>query len=98
MLKRAIIARVLHKWLGLLVGLQILIWLSSGLYMVIVNIDFIHGDSLVKNMQEQLWVNVAGMLKISTVHSLYPGATEIELKPIMGKHTTWYQPTACNTC
>lgn len=85
MLKRAIIARVLHKWLGLLVGLQILIWLSSGLYMVIVSIDFIHGDSLVKNMQEKLSASEAGLLKVSTVQSLYPDATEIELKPVMGK-------------
>ena len=36
-----------HKWLGLLIGLQMLIWSVSGSYMVAVDIDFIHGDSLV---------------------------------------------------
>lgn len=85
MLKRATIARVSHKWLGLLVGLQILIWLGSGLYMVIISIDFIHGDSLVKNMQDQLSVHEPGLLKVSSVQGLYPDATEIELKPVMGK-------------
>jgi hypothetical protein len=41
--------RSLHKWLGLALGLQLLIWAVSGFYMVAVDIDFIHGDSLVRN-------------------------------------------------
>jgi len=42
--------RKLHKWLALIVGLQILIWSVSGLYMTIVDIDIIHGDHLVKEV------------------------------------------------
>ncbi len=63
MLKPAVIARILHKWLGLLVGLQILIWLASGLYMVVVDIDFIHGNSLVKNMRQTVVVPQAPVLE-----------------------------------
>lgn len=41
------LARSLHKWLALVVGLQLAIWTLSGLYMVVVHIDIIHGDHLV---------------------------------------------------
>ena len=43
-----LLARRLHKWVALLVGLQLLIWTVTGLYMVTVDLDFIHGDHLVK--------------------------------------------------
>jgi uncharacterized iron-regulated membrane protein len=46
--------RTWHKWLALLIGLQVLIWCLSGLYMVAADIDFIHGDSLVRNEHPQL--------------------------------------------
>lgn len=42
------LARSLHKWLALVVGLQLAIWTLSGLYMVVVHIDIIHGDHLVR--------------------------------------------------
>jgi uncharacterized iron-regulated membrane protein len=47
-LKNSRLAQKLHKWLGLIVGLQLCIWTLSGFYMVIVDIDIIHGDHLVK--------------------------------------------------
>jgi uncharacterized iron-regulated membrane protein len=42
-----IAARKAHKWLGLFIGLQVVIWSLSGLYMTVVHIDTIHGDHLV---------------------------------------------------
>ena len=42
------LSQKLHKWLGLLVGLQLVIWSISGFYMVVVNIDIIHGNHLVR--------------------------------------------------
>lgn len=37
-----------HKWLGVVVGLQMIIWMASGLYMVSIDIEKIHGDHFVK--------------------------------------------------
>ena len=37
-----------HKWLSAIVGIQLVIWMLSGLYMVSIDIDVIHGDHLVK--------------------------------------------------
>ncbi|WP_395408324.1 PepSY domain-containing protein [Pseudoduganella sp. UC29_106] len=45
-MKLAFWSRRLHKWLGLLVGIQALLWMASGVYMTAVSIDFIHGDHL----------------------------------------------------
>ena len=43
-----IAARKTHKWLGLFIGIQVVIWSLSGLYMTVVHIDTIHGDHLIR--------------------------------------------------
>ena len=43
-----IAARKTHKWIALVMGLQIVIWSLSGVYMTLVHIDTIHGDHLVR--------------------------------------------------
>lgn len=91
MLKPAALARTLHKWLGLFVGLQILIWLTSGLYMVVFDIDFIHGDPLVKNMQHTVAIPITPMPGLAVLRAKYPNATHIGLRPVMGQ--TFYTVT-----
>ncbi|MBA3525515.1 MAG: hypothetical protein M3438_10005 [Pseudomonadota bacterium] len=44
-----VVARKTHKWLSLFVGLQVVIWSLSGLYMTAVHLDFIHGDHLIRH-------------------------------------------------
>jgi len=83
-----ILARTLHKWIGLFVGLQLLIWLSTGLYMVIVDIDFIHGDPLVKNMHQSVTVPVSSRVSVAELLAQYPGATHIGLQTV--KDETFY--------
>jgi len=90
-MNRAVLARSLHKWLGLVIGLQLLIWLATGLYMVIVDLDFIHGDPLVKNMQQTIAVPDASLLSMTDLRSKYPDATRIGLIPVLGK--TFYAVT-----
>lgn len=34
----------IHKWLALLVGIQIVIWVTGGVVMSLLDIDFVHGD------------------------------------------------------
>lgn len=45
-MKPAFWARKAHKWIGLLIGIQALLWMASGLYMTSISIDVIHGDHL----------------------------------------------------
>ncbi len=84
-------SRALHKWIGLVIGLQVLIWLATGLYMVIVDLDFIHGDPLVRNMSLPIAVPDPSSVTLSSLLSRYPGATRIGLRPVAGK--TFYTVT-----
>jgi uncharacterized iron-regulated membrane protein len=56
-----IAARKTHKWLGLFIGLQVVIWSLSGVYMTVVHIDAIHGDHLVRH-QPSASIEASGLL------------------------------------
>ena len=47
-------SRKYHKWLMLFVGAQLLVWSITGAYMVVMDIHYIHGDSLVANKQKAI--------------------------------------------
>ncbi|MFQ3208581.1 MAG: hypothetical protein ACI9U5_000459 [Colwellia sp.] len=71
-------SRKYHKWLMLCVGLQLLTWSITGTYMVLMDIDYIHGDTLVAKKQkilspEQVEYSFKELLVA------YPQATKIEL-------------------
>lgn len=86
MIKRGnILARTLHKWIGLIVGIQMLVWLLTGLYMVIVDIDFIHGDPMVKDIQTAIAVPDTSGVTIAGLMKSYPDATHISLQTVMGE-------------
>jgi uncharacterized iron-regulated membrane protein len=61
-----IAARKTHKWLGLFIGLQVVIWSLSGLYMTVVHIDTIHGDHLIRALPQNT-VDVASLADPLTV-------------------------------
>ena len=41
--------RKVHRWLGLIAGIQLLAWTVSGLYFTLIPIEEIHGDHLLTN-------------------------------------------------
>ncbi len=47
-MRTRVLARKTHKWLGLFVGLQVVIWSLTGLYMTAIHLDIIHGDHLIR--------------------------------------------------
>jgi len=83
-MNKSFLVRSLHKWFGLIVGLQVLIWLATGLYMVVLNLDFIHGDPLVRNMQQAVTVPDSSRVSVAGLRAQYPNATHIGLRPVMG--------------
>ena len=52
-MRAKVLARTTHKWLALVVGAQMVVWALSGLYMVAIHIDIIHGDHLVRQRPPQ---------------------------------------------
>jgi len=81
----AFTVRKCHKWLSLIIGIQAFFWLASGVYMVVINLDFIHGDHLVKNEQVLLPTDPIPAVRFTDIRSTYPFATEITLTTWMGK-------------
>jgi hypothetical protein len=77
-------SRKYHKWLMLFVGLQFVIWSISGAYMVIFDIDYIHGDSLVVNHQDSLSSKQVNY-SIAKIYTDHPNAKNIELTSLLGK-------------
>ena len=73
-----LMVRKVHKWLALFVGIQVVLWTITGFYMVVVHIDFIHGDHLVR-AEEQEPYELASLLPVEKVIALAPAASEVSL-------------------
>ena len=73
-----LIARRLHKWLALLVGIQAALWTVGGLYMTAVHIDIIHGDHFVR-AAEPRGVPAAGLVDPMTVMRTVSGEGSLKL-------------------
>jgi uncharacterized iron-regulated membrane protein len=73
-----------HKWIGLVIGVQALLWMISGLYMVVVPLEVIHGDHLAHVPTERL--NPANIrIAQASLHERYPGITAVRMKNLLGK-------------
>jgi uncharacterized iron-regulated membrane protein len=71
-LRIPVLARKTHKWIGLFLGVQVVIWSLSGLYMTAIHIDTIHGDHLVRPAPERT-VAVASLLDPVAVAASHGG-------------------------
>ena len=79
-----------HKWLALLLGIQLLLWAVSGFYMVAVNIDFIHGDSLVRDPLRALDLREA-VLTIPALVERHPELLSARLTSLPGSTRPVYE-------
>ena len=71
-------SRKYHKWLMLFIGLQFVVWSASGTYMVLMDIDYIHGDSLVVE-QKQTIAPEQVSYSFKQLLTEHPQASEIKL-------------------
>lgn len=83
-MKPALWARRAHKWIALVVGVQALLWMLSGLYMTAISIDTIHGDHLVHADKVPLSAG-APLLHPDTLALRYPGLTGFRVKRFMAR-------------
>jgi hypothetical protein len=91
-MRPALLSRTLHKWLGLIVGIQLVFWTISGFYMVVVDLDFIHGDPLVRNVRVPLGVEKP-QVTFSEVARRFEGVTAIALRALPGQKAPLYEVT-----
>ena len=79
-----LLVRRTHKWLALVVGIQALLWTLTGFYMVVVHIDTIHGDHLVRSPVAQPF-DLDGLAAPSKVVAAAPGVSEIRHQRFFGQ-------------
>jgi uncharacterized iron-regulated membrane protein len=73
-----------HKWIGLVIGVQALLWMISGLYMVVVPLEVIHGDHLAHVSSTPL-KSTGSRIEQAKLAAAFPGITSIKLKNMLGK-------------
>ncbi|TWI11518.1 PepSY domain-containing protein [Aerolutibacter ruishenii] len=81
-MKPAFWARKAHKWIGLVIGVQALLWMISGLYMTVISIDVIHGDHLAHGATRPLPAS-ASYLTPAQLSAGHPGLTGFRLKHLL---------------
>lgn len=79
-----IFIRRTHKWLALFIGLQVVLWTATGMYMVAVHIDYIHGDHLVRNPAVPIY-DPEKLTSPADVIAKAPEASEVRLQTLLGR-------------
>jgi uncharacterized iron-regulated membrane protein len=92
-MKLTLLSRSVHKWLTLFVGLQLLVWAVTGFYMVAVDLDFIHGDPLVRNLRTPL-DRTRAVVPFAQLAGRYPQITQVALHSLPVLTTPVYELTA----
>lgn len=87
-----LLVRRVHKWLALFVGLQAVIWTASGMYMVAVHIDIIHGDHLVRQSPFRSQ-DISGFVPPAAIVGRLPGIRDVSLADRLGQ-PAWRADTA----
>jgi uncharacterized iron-regulated membrane protein len=77
-MRLALVARRIHKWLALFVGLQVLLWLLTGLYMTAIHIDVIHGDRFIRPPDRRPF-DLSEIVEPSHVLAGAPGGRSVRL-------------------
>lgn len=79
-----LLARRLHKWLALVVGVQAMVWTLSGFYMVAIDLDFIHGDHLVREEPPRS-LDAAALGDPLLAARAVPGTTGVRMQHVLGR-------------
>lgn len=73
-----------HKWLALISAIQIMIWLGSGVYMVLMDIEFIRGKHLTDHTKTAEFSVSPPSYSINDLLRDHPQATDITLYVTQG--------------
>ena len=79
-----LLVRRTHKWLAVIVGAQVVLWTLTGFYMVVVHIDYIHGDHLVRPAAAQSF-ELRQLVSPPEVISQNGRASELKLQRLLDR-------------
>lgn len=91
-MRPALISRTLHKWLALIAGIPLVFWMISGFYMVVVDLDFIHGDPLVRNVRVPFEAKPTS-ISFAAVADQFEDVTQVSLRALPGVSAPVFEVT-----
>ena len=84
-------ARRIHRWLGLIIGIQFVLWTIGGLYFSWTDLDEIHGDHLMRPRAHipasAVLVSPAAVIERIRATTRVDSITGIELTSVLGRPT-----------
>ena len=72
-----------HTWIGLIIGLQALRWMVSGVYMTAISLEVIHGDHMARVFDQPLERH-SDRIDVEQLTKLHPGFESFKLKKLLG--------------
>ncbi len=78
------VSRKVHKWISLLLSAQFFLWVVTGLYMVIIPIEYIHGDHLVRPVNEALKPKDLTNFSLAQLRADNPDMVNFEIFSLLG--------------
>lgn len=73
-MKASVIFVKIHKWIGLIVGLQVVLWIAGGLYMTWYPIEEIRGEHNIREVDPLALNEVAGLIPVREAIAAAGGA------------------------
>lgn len=96
-------ARRIHRWLGLFIGVQFVLWTAGGLYFSWTDLDAVHGDHLMRPAPpvatELATVTPAAAVGALRAHERLDSVAGVELVGVLGRPTyrvTFFAPQAAD--
>ncbi|MDG2090664.1 MAG: PepSY domain-containing protein [Gammaproteobacteria bacterium] len=86
-MKLSIIMTKIHKWLALIIGIQLLLWVMGGLVMSWFPIENVRGEHNISEGESFVITVDDNLLSIADVLASIGAIKSIELKPLMGMPT-----------
>ena len=84
-------ARRIHRWLGLFIGVQFVLWTAGGLYFSWTDLDAVHGDHLMRPARpvpaEQATVSPAAAVAAIRARAPVDSVAGVELVGVLGRPT-----------
>lgn len=77
----SLLVRRIHRYLMTFLAIQVLLWVTSGMYMVLLDINYIRGNHLIKTNTIEI-NETQKLFPIPSIYNRFPQAKNIELKPL----------------
>ena len=75
-----------HRWLGLIAGVQLLLWTVSGLYFTLIPIETIRGNHLLVDKPDPALLVNTNLISPSDLVRQHAGLTSITFEVLAEKH------------